>query len=406
MIGAEQAESRPAFDGARVGTLHPLVRQYVVGRLNRKEIVNGSGRTQKMVLGQFADVFGRRPVANMSRHDVQRYQETIAHLSVGTRRNRLSVSRSFVRWLQLEGRLKNDPFVGVKFPKPPRRVPRALTRDECDRLWAVLPDLRARAVVSLMLGLGLRRIEVVRAQVADYDPRRRTLQVVGKGSHERLLPVPEHVATVLDELLQSVIHGPMIRTRTGSISHAYVGMLVRGWMTVAGIKKAPWDGKACHALRHTIASEVADIEPDLRVVQEILGHASLANTQIYLRRADIGKMRAAMEAVGSNPSTGLAGRSDRAPSDAAQTLAGDLCRALRAIRDTYADAAAAAALRTRLGEYDEARRINTEITYIEDRALAVIDSDAAWHLVSELANHAALDFALEQHDPERNATAS
>lgn len=108
MIGDWQAETRPAFDGARVGTLHPLVRQYVVGRLNRKEIVNGSGRTQKMVLGQFADVFGRRPVANMSRHDVQRYQETIAHLSIGTRRNRPSVSRSFVRWLQLDCLLRNS----------------------------------------------------------------------------------------------------------------------------------------------------------------------------------------------------------------------------------------------------------------------------------------------------------
>ena len=90
----------------------------------------------------------------------------------------------------------------------------------------------------------------------------------------------------------------MIRRLDGvsPISNSYIGRMTREWLELAEVKSRPGDGKACHALRHTMASEVADVEPDLRVLQGLLGHVSLTSTQVYLRSADMGRMRAALEA--------------------------------------------------------------------------------------------------------------
>lgn len=273
-----------------------LTAQYVRERVLRHEIVKSSARRMRTVLSYFAASFGGRDVAKMGRKDIERWLATRAHLSAGTRRNEVVIVRGFTRWLREQRLLKADPMLGIKSPKVPRSVPRALTDDEARRLWFALPDARARAIVILMIGLGLRREEVITVQTGDWDRGAKTMRVVGKGSHVRLLPVPESVADVL-ELYVPVTAGPLIRRNDGihGISNSYVGGLMRTWMEDAGIKHSPFDGKACHSLRHTLASRVADVQPDLRVLQQILGHVSLTSTQIYLRHAEMGKLRAAME---------------------------------------------------------------------------------------------------------------
>lgn len=89
----------------------------------------------------------------------------------------------------------------------------------------------------------------------------------------------------------------MIRRLDGSqpICDSHLGKMVRSWMDAAGVKDAPYDGKAAHSFRHTAISEIVDADPDLRVAQEFAGHAHLTSTQIYLRRAAPGRLRAAME---------------------------------------------------------------------------------------------------------------
>ena len=90
----------------------------------------------------------------------------------------------------------------------------------------------------------------------------------------------------------------MIRTVDGTrgISYCWLGVLVAQWLRDADVKHRPLDGKAAHALRHTAASDIADIETDLRVVQQFLGHQSLATTQVYLRRIGLTRIREAMQA--------------------------------------------------------------------------------------------------------------
>lgn len=279
-----------------------LAKRYVKGRLERGELARSSSRSIKTVLGALVETFGARPVEQLGPSDIDRWLATTRHLAAATRRSQLSAVRGFMLWLQRERHIRNDPLRFTKPLRVPRTVPRALTRDETDALWAVLPDDRARAIVALMLGVGLRRCEVLGLQVGDWDRRERTLRVVGKGGHQRLLPVPDHVRVHLDRYLVGALRGPMIQRvdGPGGISNSYLGILMKQWMYDAGIKSSPHDGRACHSLRHTLASEVVDVEPDLRVVQQILGHQSLTSTQIYLRHIQMPKMRAAMEAAAGN----------------------------------------------------------------------------------------------------------
>ena len=281
-------------------TLWPLVVRYTQGRRNRGEIAKNTMVRNRSILASFAEHFGMRPITSLGRSHIEAWQADRGHLGPASRRNEFQAVRQFTKWIKLERLIKTDPCAGMKAPKVPRSVPRALMADEVDRLRAVLPDRRAVAMVALMLDMGLRRGEVITLQVGDWDRTARTLRVTGKGGHTRLLPVPGSVASDLTAYLDEMgtRSGPMIRRLDGvsPISNAYIGLLTRQWMEEAGVKVRPGDGKACHSLRHTMASEVADIEPDLRVLQGLLGHASLSSTQVYLRGADMDRMRAALEA--------------------------------------------------------------------------------------------------------------
>src|SRR5690606_33961076 len=112
----------------------------------------------------------------------------------GTRRLYLSRVRGLIRWMLRKGGLPRDPFGDLEPLRVPRGVDRALSADQVAQRPRVLPDARAEAIVWLMVGCGLRCIEVARLEVGDYDRFARYLhRVVGKGGHVRQIPVPEEV---------------------------------------------------------------------------------------------------------------------------------------------------------------------------------------------------------------------
>ncbi len=271
---------------------------WIDGRRKRSEITAATASRNLSILTSFAESFGNRPIERLSRTDIERWQTARAHLAPATRRHEFGVIRAWCRHLVERGTIRRDPTTGMKAPRVPRPADRALTADQVEALEAVLPDSRARAVFALMRWCGLRRAEVIALQVGDWDRRAETLQIVGKGGHHRTEPVPEWVARPLgDYLAEHGAHvGPMIRTLDGTrgISNSYLGRLMSEWMTDAGVKRAPGDGMACHSLRHTIASELVEAGTDLPTVQEFLGHVSITSTQVYLRRAAVGRVRAAM----------------------------------------------------------------------------------------------------------------
>lgn len=296
--------THPADDGddgvVTVRTLSPYITKYLRERRDRGEITSKTAECLHERLDLLNQHFGARPLNKLSEIAIERWLGSTGECRASTRRAYLSTVRGFCRWMVRRGHLRTDPTAELSRIKEPRAVPRALSAEKVARLVASRPDLRSQLIIWLMVQLGLRCCEVAGLDVEDYDPVARTLFVRGKGSHERVLPVPAIVAGALGAYVDETGRrsGPLIRSETRP-SHAIlastVSQLVSAWMWDAGIKVAAGDGIAAHALRHTAASDVLDKCNDLRVVQALLGHSNIATTSRYLRRAALDQIRAAME---------------------------------------------------------------------------------------------------------------
>lgn len=279
-------------------TTEALVQQYLDERVARRDLDPMTARNHRSTLNQFAKEVGADPTAITSR-DVERWLATRTHVAQSTRRTQFSNVKTFCAWLRLRGYLDRNPALEVPSPRTARSVPRALPVEWVGALIEACPDARARAIVRLMVNMGLRCVEVHRLEVGDWDRSRNTMRITGKFGHERLLPVPAEVAVAVDEYLDEhpAGAGPLIRSyrRPGlPVAPATLSGMVSEWMRAARIKRVARNGVSAHALRHTAASDVLDECKDLRVVQLMLGHQNLSTTAIYLRSANLDELRIAM----------------------------------------------------------------------------------------------------------------
>ena len=293
---AQRLKARPRDEEA---TLDRLIVKYVGDRRARREISKHTSERYLSVLLQLSRVVGARPLDRIGPSDVGRWLASIGNQAASSRRVNYACVKCFAAWLLKHKHVRVDLMADVERPKVPRAVPRAMPASDIARILEAAPDARGRAIVHLCVGMGLRREEVTRIEVGDWERESETMTVRGKGDHQRVLPVPDEVIDVLEEYLAE--HpgrsGPLIRSfkvESEPISANYLGGLVSHWMAAAGVKRAPYDGVSAHALRHTAASDVLDNCGDLRVVQAMLGHQHLSSTSIYLRRAALGEMRDAM----------------------------------------------------------------------------------------------------------------
>jgi site-specific recombinase XerD len=272
--------------------------RYVNGRRARGEIAAGTARSFMSVLSRFAAATRNRTVSGLTRRHVERFLEG-ADVRPATAALYLAVLRTFGQWLFLEGMVRRDPTIGVKGPRKPRAVPRGLRGEDVDAIFHHCPDTRARLIVSLMVQEGLRCSEVAGLKLGDVDLVDRTLFIVGKGGHERVLPLTQGSAVLAGRYLSEhpTSAGPLIRSYLNplkGITPNRVSVLVGEWMGDAGVRGRVRDGRSAHALRHTCASDLARAGVDVVVVQGVLGHASLATTSRYVGRAGLERMRTAM----------------------------------------------------------------------------------------------------------------
>ncbi|GAA4494749.1 tyrosine recombinase XerC [Pseudaeromonas paramecii] len=204
---------------------------------------------------------------------------------------KLSALRSFGDYLVRQGVLKANPARGVVTPKQGRPLPNNLDVDELHQLLNLTDEsdplaVRDRAIMELFYSSGLRLAELVALNVADLVPGERMLRVLGKGSKERVVPVgrlalewlakwlalrPAFVAPGSDEpaLFLSQQHR--------RLSPRSVQKRLAEW----GVKQSLPSHVHPHKLRHSFATHLLESSGDLRAVQELLGHANLATTQIY-----------------------------------------------------------------------------------------------------------------------------
>lgn len=296
--------------------LSVLVGRYLDHRVGQCTLSILSARNHRSTLNVFAQCLSHIAIDAMQVTHIEQWLASRQHLAPATRRAQFSSVKTFCNWLVREGHLKSNPVLEMRPPRQPRTVPRAVDADAVAALLAVVPDVRGRAVVWLMVGMGLRCCEVENLEMGQWDRRSQTMVVRGKGSHERALPVPAEVTAALDAYLAEfpANSGPLVRSYrrpSSALTADALSGLVSEWFRAAHLKRAARDGISAHALRATAASDVLDVCGDLRVVQEMLGHQNLATTSIYLRRSGLPQMRAAMSGRSYTRST------PRPPDDAA-----------------------------------------------------------------------------------------
>ncbi len=232
--------------------------------------------------------------ADVHRSDLRGY---LAHLERSgyarrTTARKASVLRRYFEWAQLTGRVSVDPSLGLSAPRGASTLPRVLNQADLDGLIEgqarakvdPIIDIRDRAVVELLYGSGMRVSELCSLQIGDIDEIGSCATVWGKGAKQRRVPISEPALIAIHAWLDDGRPKLMSDRTPGDVL-----LLNRrgGAMSPRDIRRVI-DRRAVvpthpHALRHTFATHLLDGGADLRAVQEMLGHADLATTQIYTR---------------------------------------------------------------------------------------------------------------------------
>lgn len=208
--------------------------------------------------------------------------------------------RALYRFLVTENHLEVDPTAKIGSPKRPRSIPKAISIEDVEMLLSLPGDdllgRRDRAVLELLYGTGLRISELVGLDVDDVDLDGRVILVRrGKGSKSRRVPVGREATKAIARYLtqsrpklaakakQATSRGALfLNARGGRLSRQGCWKVLKGYARVAGFE----DEVSPHTLRHSFATHMLDGGADIRVVQELLGHASLATTQVYTMVSD------------------------------------------------------------------------------------------------------------------------
>jgi integrase/recombinase XerC len=212
-------------------------------------------------------------------------------VSRSTIARRASAARVFTAWAHRRGELAEDPGATLSSPRPHRRLPEVLRADEAASLldgeWGDEPgDRRDRAILELLYATAARVSELCGLDVDDVDQHRRTVRLLGKGRKERVVPVGEPAMVAVDDWLArgrpawvSAASGPalLLGARGGRLDPRTARRVVHARLGAGN--GVPDIGP--HGLRHSAATHLIEGGADLRSVQELLGHATLATTQIY-----------------------------------------------------------------------------------------------------------------------------
>ena len=215
-------------------------------------------------------------------------QLSTRRLAPATINRRLSSMRALFGDLVRRGVRAEDPSLVLIGPRRRRRLPDPVTASDCSTLldgtWNDdVRSLRDHAILELLYGCGLRASEVCDLDESSYDAGAAHLRVIGKGDRERLVPVGEPAREALDEWLadgRPLVAGPsgalLLSVRGRRLSPSDIRRALERRSRTAGI-----GARSPHALRHAYATHLLEGRAGLREIQELLGHASAATTQIY-----------------------------------------------------------------------------------------------------------------------------
>ncbi len=279
--------------------LHPSVEEFISHLTVERGASRNTLSAYRRDLRSYSAFLAKRGVedpARATREDVGAFVAELQRrgLAPASIERTLATVKSFHKFLVREGITEDHPAGRVPLPKKPTRLPDVISVGDVERLLGQpFPDdpagIRDRALLEVLYGCGVRVSELVGLDLTDLDLRDGIVRIRGKGDKDRVVPVGGVAASALEEYLE---HGrPYLRSKKGSQradpSAVFVnfrgGRLTR--QAVFGIVKR-YGGRVGldihpHTLRHSFATHLLEGGADLRALQEMLGHADIATTQVY-----------------------------------------------------------------------------------------------------------------------------
>jgi integrase/recombinase XerC len=213
-------------------------------------------------------------------------------LTPRTVNRRLSCLKSFYQYLRKRGLVTQDPLRKIVAPRMGKRLPVMLPEREVEQLFtnvefpAGYEGLLHRCILEVFYGTGLRRSELTELEISHLDFGRQVIQVMGKGAKMRLVPMPAYLANLLQSFLtiRAKIAGSHLAAlwihpkKVQPLTDSQVAVTVKKYLSF--VTNA--DQRSPHVLRHSFASHLSNRGADLNSIKELLGHSSLAATQIYM----------------------------------------------------------------------------------------------------------------------------
>lgn len=243
-------------------------------------------------LRQYQGFLARKKISDLNRvtrNDIVQFllQEKDRGLEPASLARRLVTVKLFHRFLAKEGRLREDVTSVLESPKLWKKLPHFLTLPEMERVLRV-PNprnetgIRDRAILELLYATGMRVSELTGLRTEDVNLESAFLKCRGKGAKERIVPLGQvaidSLRSYLAKVKRSASAGPFfLGLKDKSLTRQAIWKIVRRYARLAGVKKKITP----HTFRHSFATHLLERGADLRVVQELLGHADIATTQIY-----------------------------------------------------------------------------------------------------------------------------
>ena len=263
--------------------------------------------TRRAYLGYFHEWCHERGLAEpieITRPILERYQRWLYHyrktngqpLGFRTQHTRLQAIKSFFQWMARQNLLLHNPASEIVLPRMEHRLPKyVLTAAEAEQIiqQAVVTDpegLRDRAILETFYSTGMRRMELANVKIYDIDADRTTLTIrQGKGRKDRVIPIGERALAWIDKYMRE--SRPQLLTGggdDGTVFLTHMGEPFDRKQLTSLVRRYLIDSKVgkmggCHLFRHTVATLMLENGADIRVIQEMLGHAKLTTTELYTR---------------------------------------------------------------------------------------------------------------------------
>jgi integrase/recombinase XerC len=267
-----------------------LTREYLDALKHQRRLSPATLANYRRALDALLDLGAGKPLEALEPADIRRYVAVLHSKGLAPRSLALALSawRGCFRWLVRHRGWRSNPVLGIRAPRAPRPLPKALSVEAAQRLLDTRESndpllLRDQAMFELLYSSGLRVGELVALNLSD-DPAQGEVTVTGKGAKTRTVPVGAKAREALKAWLSARdgIAAPaetalFVGGRGKRIAPGAVWRRLRGWAQRLGLAERVHP----HMLRHSFASHLLQSSQDLRAVQELLGHASISTTQVY-----------------------------------------------------------------------------------------------------------------------------